>query len=482
MCLKKNFLFFALLMYCVSIQAQHMCIVKGIVMDKDIPLEFVNVYVTNNNDTLKIILHTTTDSTGNFTLKNLPIGTYKIRCSMIDFQSANQNFSITPDDTSISLQKIILQSKISELNAIRITANKKTIEKTKEGFVVHVANNITQAGGTATDILKNTPAVAVDADGIITLRGKTPLILINGKISTLSNPNIIPASSIESLEIITNASAKYSANAESGIINIRLKKNKQNGLNGSLALGIGYGAKPRISSSTIINYKIKKWNIGASYDNRLAGRTKKILGGRTNFNNTDIHELQQTRNDKRLEQLQNIKLNVDYFINDKNTISIEAIGNLEGQDNNESLDSKIFKSNQIFNSNNNRTSLEIERNKVAEYTITYERKFKNEKKLLNASVNTSYNWDRQNTGIVTQNRTENNTSLGNEILEHTHNCENEINTDASINYTFPIFKKSTIETGYALNYRATKDDFETSEKIGENYIIDITASNIFKFS
>ena len=119
------------------------------------------------------------------------------------------------------------------LGTVTVSAQRRLIQKTAEGFIVNAAAYITQTGGTATDLLRNTPTVNVDAEGAVTLRGKTPLILINGRHSAISNTDHIAASSVESIEIITNPSAKYDASAESGIINIRLKKNKQSGTNGA---------------------------------------------------------------------------------------------------------------------------------------------------------------------------------------------------------------------------------------------------------
>jgi outer membrane receptor protein involved in Fe transport len=243
--------------------------------------------------------------------------------------------------------------------------------------------------------------VTVDNDGVITLSGKTPLILINGRNSSLANTDQITASSIESIEIINNASSKYDANAESGIINIKLKKNKQAGTNGAIALGGGIGAKGRINSSIILNNKVGKWNIGLGYDNRFAGRTRKIESNRTNYNLVDNYSIIQNRNDERVEKLQNLKLNLDYNINQYNTISFEALGNMESQDNNEDLISKLYKKPTVFTSSNDRHSFEYEKVKEGEFALNYLKTYKNSKKTINATVSSSVEKGRQNTDIFT---------------------------------------------------------------------------------
>lgn len=127
-------------------------------------------------------------------------------------------------------------------------------------------------------MLRNTPTVVVDPEGDdITIRGKVPLILINGRNSSLNATNRIPASSVESIEIINNPSAQYDADSEGGIINIKLKTSTQKGTNGSAALGGGFGAHGRVNGSFMINHQTGKWNFGLAYDNRFANRTRKAI-------------------------------------------------------------------------------------------------------------------------------------------------------------------------------------------------------------
>jgi hypothetical protein len=344
------------------------------------------------------------------------------------------------------------------------------IEKTTEGFVVNTANNITQLGGTATDILKSTPTVTVDNDGAITLRGKTPLILINGRNSGISNTDQIAASSIESIEIINNASSKYDANAESGIINIKLKKNKQAGTNGALALGTGVGAKGRVNSSIILNNKVGKWNLGLGYDNRFAGRSRKIQSDRTNYNLVDNYFVGQNRNDKRLETLQNLKLNIDYTPNQYNTFSFEAIGNMEGQDNNEDLISKLYNKNTGFTSSNDRHSYEYERVKEGEFALNYLKTFENSSKSLNTSLSTSLEKGRQNTDIYTTALNIDGMAIAARQTQLTHNYEDGVITNAAIDYTIPTSEMGVIETGYKGLFRTIKTDFLTADKLNEVYI------------
>ena len=245
----KNLLLLLFFTIAVSQTIFSQGLISGNIVNKGKPVEFATVTIANNSDSTKILFYEASDSLGKFSFSNLAFGTYLVKIKLVGFQSLSKNVTISKENKEYHLYNLILNEDQSELNKVIVVAQKKMIEKTAEGFVVNTANNITQLGGTATDVLKSTPTVTVDNDGVITLRGKTPLILINGRNSGIANTDQIAASSIESIEIINNASSKYDANAESGIINIKLKKNKQAGTNGALALGGGVGAKGRVNSS-----------------------------------------------------------------------------------------------------------------------------------------------------------------------------------------------------------------------------------------
>jgi outer membrane receptor protein involved in Fe transport len=456
--------------------------IEGQVLDKTIPLEFVTVTLSKLEDTSKVAYYSTTDTVGLFAFKQVEFGNYLLKFSLIGYQPSAQKISVTTASNLLKIESLVLIRDTNFLRSITVTSTKKLMEKTPEGFIVNAAANITATGGTATDILKNTPTVSVDAEGSITLRGKAPLILINGRNSNLNNPDQIPASSVESIEIINNATARYDANAESGIINIKLKKNKQNGTNGALALGAGLGGHGRINSSLLINHKTRIWNLGLSYDNRFAERTREINGSRKNFYLPDEYLLEQNRYDKRLEQLQNLKINADFSPNVKNTFSFEFIANMEGQDNNESLNSALYKQDDDLNSNINRHSIELERSKVAEFAFDYSKKFSNQRKSLVANVATSINRDRENTDITSQSLDKNDIITGNAWYQRTHNYENGSVSSGQLDYAFPVSKKGLVETGYKGIYRSVNADFQVFDLVNNIYLVNSVATDIFKFN
>lgn len=475
-----NILFISLF-FTTALLAQNTGSIKGNLIEKQHPVEFATATLAKLPDSTTVIQFATSDSLGQFAFEKLGLGNYLLKVSLIGFSSVARVILLNDSKKNVVLTNLPFLTDVKYLNEVVVTAQKKRIEKTTTGFIVNAAASITQLGGTATDLLKSTPTVAVDADGGITLRGKAPLILINGRNSNLTNSDQIPASSIESIEIINNASAKYDANAQSGIINIILKKNKESGTNGAAALGIGRGSRDRINSAILINHKTDKWNIGLGYDNRFAGRSRQIMNKRTNFNISDRYFLDQHRNDKRVERLQNVKFNLDYSPNEKNNFTFEAIGNLEGQDNNEDLTSIVSKQTNIFNYATDRHSLEYRRAKVGETALNYSRSFDNTKKSLNASLTSSLEKGRENTDIITTNLNENLANLEKPYFQRTHNYEDGIISNAKLDYVFPISKKGILETGYKGIFRSIKNDYAFTDKIDNSYIINPASSNIFNF-
>jgi len=482
---KKIIRVFFIILIFISYQftnAQKSSKLIGKVVDNKSSLEFVDVILKRANDSTKVIKYLVTDAQGNYTIEDVTPGEYSLLFKLLGYKSYSKKITVPDNQSYTFVETIILKNDATLLNDVVVSTQKKLIKKTSEGFIVNTSTNIAQAGGTATDVLKNIPTISVDAEGAITMRGKKPMILINGKNSAITNIDQIAASSIESVEIINNPTAKYDANAESGLINIKLKKNNLSGTNGAVSLGTGFGSKGRINSALILNHKAGKWNFELGYDNRFAGRTKKINASRTNYFIADEHLLTQTRNDKRLEQLQNLNANIDFAPNEKNSFSLEIIGNMEGQDNNETLQSALTTKTNSFFSNNKRHSLELERSKVAEMALNYDRKFSDNRKSLTANITSSFNNDRENTNIDTYNYDVEHAIIGDIFLQKTHNYENENISNAKIDYTFPISEKTIIETGYKGTFRFYNANFQSEDNINNEYIINLAGTNTFKFN
>ena len=478
----KNVLYVALLsLRLIPILAQNNGTIRGKALDVNVPVEFANVLLYAKSDSSKIVKNTVTDSTGSFVLTSLPFGAYSLKIQLIGYVPKTIRVLLNTENQLIDLGKITLETDTKLLKMVEVTARKAIVQRTPQGLIINASATLTQQGGTATDLLRNTPTVVVDAEGGITLRGKTPLVLINGRNSSLSNTEQILASSIESIEIVNNPSAQYDADAEGGIINIILKKNQQNGTNGALALGTGYGAKGRINSSLLLSHKAGKWNIGLSYDNRFAGRIRKVDGDRVNFNIPGQYYLTQRRFDDRIDRNQNLKFNVDYALNPKNTLSFEAIGTLIDEDNDEALTNLVETQNRSFTNKYTRRSIELRKGRIGEFALIYKRKFEDDRKSLSANASSSLNNNNENTDITTQTLLENGSLLGNPFLQRTYNYQTSNVNNLQLDYVLPISQRSVLETGYKGILRVLGTDFQSQDKVNGTYIPNPKTSNIFDF-
>ncbi|MGZ3866142.1 MAG: TonB-dependent receptor domain-containing protein [Bacteroidia bacterium] len=469
----------AFLFCCFAANAQETGSVRGFVVEMEKPVEFVNVILYSAADTAKPFKLTVTDSTGRFQMGNVPYGDYILKMQMLGYLPIRQNVIVNSSDLNIG--RVLIESDSKLLDAVVVSTHKDVIKKTTSGFVMEAKNNLVQAGGTATDLLRNMPTVVVDADGNISVRGKSPMILINGRNSILSATDRIPASSVESIEIINNPGAQYDADADGGIISIKLKKSTAKGTNGSAVLGAGYGAHPRANSAFMLNHSSGKWNLGLAYDNRFAGRTRKAEADRTSFNIPSEYYLLQNRRDYRLEQTQNLKFNVDFNPNEKNSFGFELIGNMQGEDNDETLTSLIKTQTDSFNSKNTRESIEIVREKAAEAAFTYNRKFDDKRKKLAVILSSSSNFDTENTNITTQSLNSDDSNLGSAYLQRTHNYQTSNVSNFRIDFSQPVGKRGTFETGYKGITRYSDDDYKSGYVANDIFYANTAISNVFHF-
>ena len=476
---KKILLIFVFLI-ALNTSAQYKSI-RGKISDNKKELLFSNIILKSKLDTLKIYKTAVSDSLGNFKIDSVANNSYQLKIEHLGYLSKTISLRIDDSKSVFDLQTIILNPEANTLETVKVTAQKKTVKKTTQGFIIKAKDNIAQAGGTATDLLKNTPTVVVDPEGGLTIRGKKPLILINNRRSSLSNTDRIPASSIESIEIINNPSAQYDADSEGGIINIKLKKNTSSGTNGAVALGLGFGAKGRANSSFIINNSNDKWNLGLAYDNRFAGRTRFADSKRTNFFDATNYLIDQNRNDKRFEITQSLKLNADYALNEKNSIGIEVIGNRNGEDNNERQNSLVTTQSFAFNYNNSRFSNELARENGIETNINYTKKFDDKRKNLAFNVTSILDFDTENTNIDVTNFDITGAISGAQSFERTHNYSNNKEFSLQTDYSFPVSKNATIDTGLKSIIRIVDADFVAENLIANQYITNPLASNLFIF-
>lgn len=282
---------------------------------------------------------------GEFSLENLPVmGNYTLTITGIGFKPHEQKvaFEMKMGQGDMSqamaamdkdLGNIALTADAEVLESVTVTGGKPLMQMGIDRKIFNVEKNITSAGGSAVDVMRNIPSLNVDIDGNVTLRNSAPQIFVDGRPSTLTLEQI-PADAIESVELITNPSAKFDASGgQSGILNIVLKKARKTGYNGGIRAGIDSRARFNVGGD--INVRQGKVNFFA---NGMYNQRKSIAWGETsrlNMLEVPNTKIFQDNDNESLGAFAFGRFGLDFFINNRNTITISQVlvkGNFE-QDN-----------------------------------------------------------------------------------------------------------------------------------------------------
>ena len=311
--------------------------VRGSVKDgsqKTIESATVNLLKAGDSSTVKFSV---ADKDGVYAFENIAFGKYLVAITAIGHQKGlSPAFEISAASPVITVKQIELVPVTKSLAAVTVTARKPFIEQKIDRTVINVEASITNAGATAFEVLEKSPGVTVDKDGNISLKGKQGVtVMMDGRPAYLSGADLVnylkglPASAIDQIEIMTSPSAKYDAAGNSGIINIKPKKNKQSGLNGSVTVGYQQGRYWKTNNSLNLNYRNGKFNVFASGGiNKGNGfQQLDILRKFKDPNTKDITAIfSQTSNMRNRNLFSTAKIGVDYYASKKTTLGVVLSG------------------------------------------------------------------------------------------------------------------------------------------------------------
>ena len=402
----KYFTSILLFSFCITLQAQKLELptgkgqLYGIVVDAEnnLPIEYATIIIYKNGNA-KAINGATTNKQGQFSVKELEIGSYKIDVEFIGFKTIILNdITIDNDHLRINVKTVSLQKLKSTLQSVTVTSSAKTIENKIDKMVFNAEKDISSQSGVATDLLKKIPMVSVDIDGNVQLAGASSIrFLINGKPSIAYGSNItdvlqsIPASEIKSVEVITNPGAKYDADGLGGIINIILKQNKTRGYNGNINTSVG----TRIENGSL-NLAVRNKNFGASLF--FAGNERLLAASPRTLNRTTVDSAKRTNNYIAQDGSSDVKrngahsgLNLDWTYLKKNSFSA-SVSNYEygyGNSgyNNQILSSQLFGAGIVQNSLVNNQTNGSYLGKGVNYNVNYKRSFDKEDRSLEIGFN-----------------------------------------------------------------------------------------------
>jgi len=262
-----------------------------------------------------------TQNNGEFSVEDLPAGKQlKINISAVGYKAITQSISLTPPSFDKDMGNVPMAPEAKELAEVVVVATKPTMSLDMDKKVFNVSKDIVSAGGTGIDVLKNVPSVNVDIDGNISLRGSSPQLLIDGKPTTLTLDEI-PSDAIESVEVITNPSAKYDASGGgAGILNIVLKKNRKTGYNGSVRAGVDSHGQTSLGAG--LNFRENKINVSADINARSIRDWQSGSTQRTNLSDTPQTFINQQELDTSKGAMVFARVGLDYFISNRTTLSL----------------------------------------------------------------------------------------------------------------------------------------------------------------
>jgi len=275
---------------------------------------------------------TVSDATGIFYFENLPAATYLVSVKAIGFQTVDVKIEISATQLSVDKTLLLTEENIN-LGSVNISGKKPLIERFSDKTVMNVENSIVASGNTALEVLAKMPGVSVNQDGIINVKGKSGVnVLIDGKTTYLSAEQLVTrlrslsSSELKSIELITNPSAKYDAEGNAGVINLKLKKNTGFGTNGNLDLGFGYGKNSKSNAGFSLNHRNKNFNIFGNFAHNNNKYQEDLDINRNTNNGVSNTFFHQYNTQIRSSHNNNYKAGIDYFINEKNTIGFLTSG------------------------------------------------------------------------------------------------------------------------------------------------------------
>ncbi|MFC2089832.1 TonB-dependent receptor domain-containing protein [Bacteroidota bacterium] len=332
--LYKNFIIFALLT--ISSLSFGQAQIKGIVYTpQNEPSEYSTVVLMNQDSVF--MNGTLSGPDGTFLFDKLGSGTYHIMVRNVEFNTHVSESIVLESSTMYTMEPVHLEARLNDLDEVVIKGEKAMVEVHPDKMVFNVANSANSTGNNALELLSKSPGVMVDMDKNIILQGKSGVqIYINGRPSRISGSDLtnmlegMQAENIESIEIISNPSAKYDAEGSGGIINIILKENIDAGFNGNLIGSYSKGLQGRTSVGTSLNYSRKKLNffssLNVSENDYLQERNEEML--RQDF----LLDMESENVNK--QRGINFAGGMDYKINKEHSLSLDARVLVNDRDNN----------------------------------------------------------------------------------------------------------------------------------------------------
>jgi len=460
--------------------SQKKTIVVGNVVEAESgnPVPYASV-VLHSKTSGNVIKGTNTADDGGFILETDSLNMF-IAISFIGFEKLElKELDFTQE--KIDLGEVRIKQMLQNIDEVSVTAEKSTMEFKLDKRVFNVGKDISSTGMGALEVLNNVPSVSVDIEGNIKLRGNEGVqILINGKPSVLSDDpsnalGTITADMIESIELITNPSAKYDASGTSGIINIILKKDESKGVNGSVSINTGWPHNHSLGGS--INYRTKRFNLftqfGAGY------RSMPTYNESENRNKLNSSSVLSDGISYRNENFYNLTLGTDFYINQYNTITLSGNIAYEIESQPSETNFSIYDSLQVLTSEYTRTEVTSAKNPKYQYDLQYKKEFKNNKEhVFQISALGRYFGKAQSSEFLNEVYSGSSSFTNQE----TNTSFYQLNQTYQLDYVNPITKQYSIEAGAMYEIDNVGNNYEVRNDQLGTYVVDTSLTNDFKYN
>lgn len=427
-----------------------------------------------------------TNSSGNYKFKAISVGNYFLKTGMVGYKKySSANFNLKENTT---FEKISLQLSDVALKEVTVGAAKPYIEREHGKVILNVESSINAAGSSAFEVIEKAPGITVNNDNI-SLRGRQGLIVqIDGKQIPMTGADLanylrgIPSSAIEKIEIISNPSSKYDA-AGISIINIKLKKDKLLGTNGSISLAYGQGRYPKTNNGFTLNHRNKKINVYGNYNYAYRQAFSNLVLKRSFYNGDSLLGAYEQDNYLLFDFRNQIaRVGMDYFANKKNTFGLI----LNGVSNN--FNPKGDNVSHVFNGMNINTSRFETQNRSADKWHNYSANFNHKHIFDSLGTELTTDIDFANYGNKTlQNFTTRFYNLSNVEYQNPYVLHGDINGDLKIyaiksDFIKTLKNKTKLETGLKFSYVKADNNLIFNDKSDGTNRYDSSKSNHFIYT
>ncbi|WP_121352874.1 TonB-dependent receptor domain-containing protein [Flavisolibacter nicotianae] len=302
------------------------------------PVEGATVELLRSKDSA-LVKSAISDKAGAAEIDGITPSGYMVRISVVGYTpSYSKTFDVKEGET-VSVPSIAMKEKAeNQLQGVTVSARKPFIQRLNDRLVVNVENSVVNAGSAAIDVLERSPGITLDQNDNIILRGKQGVIvMIDGRPSPMTGADLanylrgLPVNAIERIEIITNPSSKYDAAGNSGIIDIRLKKDQRLGSNGTLTAGYSQGVYPKWNAGSTFNYRNKGVNVFGNYNYAYREMLNHLLINR-NFYTNGVFKGSDDKDNFMFMNLKShtARLGADFFPSKNTIVGVVVNGNFNG--------------------------------------------------------------------------------------------------------------------------------------------------------